>query len=359
MDNGGDGTEYDLNMAFRTDEMKALYYDRYPNLKTMLECGTGLKVNPTATGTNATRQLFELTEIKNNINVAIGSGYDTGNAIGDYTMYPNATYKKKYTIFGDLIVDKNNSPNINISGNDNNHSANFVDITKQDYRLNEEGDCAESPLNRSFDIEQIGVQTDISTNAMTTEAVSPKNGETINGSKNVDFIWKSVFGATEYVVEVAADESFSNIIASDTVYAPYAKLDLTGIESGTKCWWRVTTSNTSREFFQSEVSGMGMFTLGKRIDVKLSVSGNSVSFEITNNGYKDGKEACIYLAGYDSNERLVDVYNWNKTLAYETAPGFKVENLTMTGENIENIKLFVWDLLNTPLSETTIYRITK
>ena len=73
--------------------------------------------------------------------------------------------------------------------------------------------------------------------------VSPNDGQSIMAD-NVSFSWETVDNATEYQIEIARDDAFTNIISAETVVATSFDLDFQ--ESGTY-YWRVTAINNCGE----------------------------------------------------------------------------------------------------------------
>lgn len=311
-----------------------LYYSKYPTLSTILGTyGSDLK----------NRKLSGLNTIKGNLSVSSVSG----NSIGEYTNYPNAT------MIGSVVINKG-TKNANVSGNTDNGTANFVNAAGQDYRIVGTGDLSSSVLNESFDINLIGVQSE-NTIDNTLELAYPANKGNVN-SDTVKFAWYDAFGATNYTIEVATDANFANVIAKENVNYNFAEIPVPA--NGGVYYWKVTAHNTSREFVSDWTSAVYSFENGEKISVSASVnSDNTISLSITNNYYADAIAANVYVAEYDVNGALLSAQVVNETLTYQTAVDFAENNIKVQNPTTAvNIKVFIWNTDNKPLKDAVILK---
>lgn len=201
-----------------------LYYEKYPNLKKILEDA----MNP-----------MLLTDMCDNLMVDCGE-----SIIADqYLKYAN--------------LDNN----VSVEGKDI-----FVDPENQDFRLK-----ADSPqaianpdlLNENnFDIEKIGLKRDLVFNQETApfDLLYPVRNQTAVDSREVRFTWEHAYSATRYKLIVAEDAEFKNIVLDELVYD--CTKNITTLKKNKTYYWKVMAINNSRQFANEweNVGGIGVFS---------------------------------------------------------------------------------------------------
>lgn len=140
----------------------------------------------------------------------------------------------------------------------------FVNPADMDFRLKSDSTLAkELPgvLTDSFDIEEIGAQSDFHFNGDDSpfRILWPKKNSTVSSDK-VELHWQEPFGANRYRVEVARDINFTDVI-HDEIH-PYNYALLGDLDAGETYYWRVTAMNTSRRHKASwqNVGGIHRFS---------------------------------------------------------------------------------------------------
>lgn len=126
----------------------------------------------------------------------------------------------------------------------------FVNPEKLDYRIKSGSETAkEIPglLTEEFDIEQIGVQSDITFNGETSpfRLVSPKNGAAGTDSTNLEFQWEHAKGANKYRLVIATDPELKNVVLSEETF--YNRYTVPYLDGGKNYYWKVYAINSSRE----------------------------------------------------------------------------------------------------------------
>ncbi len=127
----------------------------------------------------------------------------------------------------------------------------FVDDKNHNYVLKSEYFLANKLpglLNdNNFSMDYIGLKDNaIVFNSVTSpyRLLSPIEGEQVSRS-GLMLMWQEAFGANEYLVEIATDEAFTDIIFSET--ARYNHIDVPdNLPTGNTYYWRVTAVNTSK-----------------------------------------------------------------------------------------------------------------
>ena len=293
---------------------ESLYFEKYANLSDIIS-----SADITAPS------LAKYNILKDNLNVA-GTGAD---GIGGNTQ----TYG--------TVSNNTNSSDMSI----------FVDAANQDYRVKNSSAYAATVLNEDFDIEKIGV---VSNNAFNTEKVTlaaPFNGEKTNADK-IHFVWNYALGATSYKITVAKDANFENIVASKEVFYNYADIDVE--RDSSRYYWKVEARNTSREFAASWQSDVYSFVNGEKISVTAGLNAdNTVSVNVINNFYEDGKNADVYIAQYDGGGRLLAVNKAEVALDYMTETVLTENDVDLSiSSQAAKVKIFVWEG-ETPLADPT------
>ena len=293
---------------------ESLYFEKYANLSSII-----------SSASLTSPDLARYNILKDNLNVA-GTGAD---GIGSNT----AAYG--------TVSNNTNSSDMSI----------FVDAANQDYRVKNSSAYAATVLNEDFDIEKIGV---VSNNAFNTEKVTlaaPFNGEKTNADK-IHFVWNYALGATSYKITVAKDANFTDIAASKEVFYNYADIDVE--RDSSRYYWKVEARNTSREFAAVWQSDVYSFVNGEKISVTAGLNAdNTVSVNVINNFYEDGKNADIYIAQYDADGRMITVNKAEAALDYMTETVLTSDDVDLSiSSQAAKVKIFVWEG-ETPLADPT------
>ncbi len=157
----------------------------------------------------------------------------------------------------------------------------FVNPADMDFRLKSDSTLAkELPgvLTDSFDIEEIGAQSDFHFNGNDSpfRILWPQKNSTISSDK-VELHWQEPFGANRYRVEVATDIGFNNIIY-DKVH-PYNYALLGNLDPGATYYWRVTAMNTSRRHKAQwqNVGGIHQFSINMYNELDTDAFSSTIS----------------------------------------------------------------------------------
>lgn len=142
----------------------------------------------------------------------------------------------------------------------------FVNAKNHDYRLKSGLYLANKLpglLNDSnFSMDYIGLKDNgIAFNASTSPfaLLYPQTGSNVS-KKGLMLMWQEAFGANEYVVEIALDEEFTDVLFSST--ARYNHIDVNvNLPAGNTYYWRVTAVNTSKNQANSWTSTCSNFKL--------------------------------------------------------------------------------------------------
>lgn len=293
-----------------------LYYQKYSNLEKGF------------TNTWGKRNAFN--EITGNLNVNAESV-----TIG-YSAYSYGTVKNNVSV---------------------NECSDFVNQEAQDYRIKSGSKTATKQtglLNESFDIESIGLNTDIVLNKETADfdLIYPKNHEEIETSEKIEFSWENTMGANQYRLQVAEDKEFNNIIYDKITDYNIHTPDVL-YEFGKTYYWRVDAINISREMGNSWNSGeIFSFKIGTEFEV-VSVETDikdslNIKAEIINNAYEEGKAAKVICAVYDAEENLKNVITEEKTFPYKENVALNIPVKVLNGEKVS---LMIWDENQRPLAK--------
>lgn len=126
----------------------------------------------------------------------------------------------------------------------------FVDPENLDYRIKsdsiaaQEIDCLLTDAN--FDIEQIGLQREVSLNENTApfRLLYPHNGSNVSAN-GLQLYWQDAFLADRYIITIATDPEFKNIVKEEEI--KHNIYDVEGLQPRTTYFWKVKAKNTSRE----------------------------------------------------------------------------------------------------------------
>lgn len=291
---------------------KELYFERYPELKEFLNVDRVPGNNP---------KYF--TVAKDNIAVNVG---------GTNIQSENLAYS---TLENNEVV----------SGPENSI---FVDPLNGDYRIKATSPYAKSTrLTESFDIDTIGIQTKFTIgNYGSFDTIYPKAGDTVSNKNGVTFVWNIAPGATEYVLTVATDKNFENIVHTESTRLNTAVVNT--LNSDTAYYWKVEARNTSRDLadiwacangvshftvrdYEATISSVTMDTYDTLSLVNAKVTNSSsdtTEFDVVFAAYGDGKLV--------ASQRIPQTIPQGQSININT--GFDTEGKYI----IEEIKIFVW-----------------
>ncbi len=123
--------------------------------------------------------------------------------------------------------------------------------------------------------------------------VSPHSQAALLEKQKLSFNWNDQADSTDYLVEIARDHEFKNIIASQKQMATTWNPE-TEVPPG-QYFWRVTSSHPQRESLQSEVGSFSVSKLQPVVLPALSLAGANLNFELYE---KDNYDLARKLTGY-------------------------------------------------------------
>lgn len=291
---------------------KELYFERYPELEEFLNVYRVPGNNP---------KYF--TVARDNIAVNVGATNIQSENLEFSTLENN-----------EVVSDSANSI--------------FVDPLNGDYRIKSTSPYAKSTrLTDGFNIDTIGIQTEFTIgNYGSFDTIYPKAGDTVSNKNGVTFVWNIAPGATEYMLTVATDKNFENIVHTESTRLNTAVVNT--LNSDTAYYWKVDALSTSRELADiwACANGVSHFTV-KDYEVSLSsVTMDTydtltlVNANVTNDN-SDIAEFDVLVAAYcDGNlvasQRIPQTIPQGQSSIINT--GFDTEGKYI----IEEIKIFVW-----------------
>lgn len=207
----------------------------------------------------------------------------------------------------------------------------------------------------SIPFDKIGLvdESDYTVNAK-TEAVSPVNTtDTAVSIQDLTLQWKTVDGAQQYYVELSRDENFTDIFEVATTFELSHKV-IAELEENEVYYWRVTTipkavcsvgSQLTSDTFKFKTAVKQETAERNQVGVtSYSVDDKTKdNFKVTTYAYnlKDSSaDAIIYVACYDSKNKLIEVKSESITIPAKTIDG--VYEFNFTAPNTKTIKFFVW-----------------
>ena len=130
----------------------------------------------------------------------------------------------------------------------------FVNVDAQDYRIKKDSTLLSThsglPSEESFDINQIGIETDgIDKGRIEKQPfrkLYPENGACDVDEDETEFIWERAQGADKYRFVIAADALFENVLEDMTVEGNCFTYTLPETETGIY-YWKVYAVNTMRQ----------------------------------------------------------------------------------------------------------------
>lgn len=189
-------------------------------------------------------KLFEWAEAEEPFN-AKAMSIHSGNLIVGKTLGRVSEQENKYASWS--TTDGKVTDNVQVAA-----TTEFVDARNHDYRLKSGMYLATKlpALNNdtNFDMDSVGlVSKTISFDKNTSpyRLLYPSNGATVSKS-GLMLMWQEAFGANEYLVEIATDSNFEDIVFSETARYNHIDVDKAKLYSGNTYYWRVTAVNTSK-----------------------------------------------------------------------------------------------------------------
>ncbi len=223
------------------------------------------------------------------------------------------------------------------------------------------------PGFETIPFEKIGLldEEDYTINAK-ARAVSPVNTKDVAiSSKDLSIQWTAVDGAQKYILDVATDENFSDIIEHAELFSLSHKL-IAELESDKTYYWRVTTIPKAICSKGSQlISDTFCFKTLPEMEVaernQVGVTSYSVdnikndSFKVTTYVYNlkaEDANAIVYVACYDAGNKLIEVGVENVSVPAKTIEGEYVFEITAPKTNM--IKFFVWSADGTMIPYTFV-----
>ena len=246
------------------------------------------------------------------------------------------------------------SENLEYSTLENNESVTdasysmFVDPLNGDYRIKSSSPYAkDTRLTESFDIDSIGMQSAFDMESYADfDTVYPKSGDTISAKNGVSFVWNIAPGANKYILTVASDKNFENVVHTESTGLNTAVVNTLDVD--TTYYWKVDAVNTSREFANSWTcaNGVSHFTVRDYEATISSVTMDTydtlslVNAKVTNSS-SDTTEFDVVFAAYGdgklvASQRIPQTIPQGQSSIINT--GFDTEGKYI----IEEIKIFVW-----------------
>ncbi len=291
---------------------KELYFERYPELEEFLNVDRVPGNNP---------KYF--TVARDNIAVNVGATNIQSENLAYSTLENN-----------EVVSDSANSI--------------FVDPLNGDYRIKSTSPYAKSTrLTDSFNIDTIGIQTEFTIgNYGSFDTIYPKAGDTVSNKNGVTFVWNIAPGANKYILTVASDKNFENVVHTESTGLNTAVVNTLDVD--TTYYWKVDAVNTSRELadiwacangvshftvrdYEATISSVTMDTYDTLSLVNAKVTNSSsdtTEFDVVFAAYGDGKLV--------ASQRIPQTIPKGQSININT--GFDTEGKYI----IEEIKIFVW-----------------
>ena len=252
-------------------------------------------------------------------------------------------YRKYSTVENNLETDS-----YDIFVDSRNHDFRITNAAMKQYNLNE------NIINESnFDMEMIGISGEAKVFDKDFLITYPQNGSTLSSDSEMVLRWQDTGFADSYTYQIATDENFTNIVAEDTVYTNYAKIN---VKRNQNYYWRVTAHNTSKEFgglSWQNANGIYSFSVNdKQVtvnNVRITDSQESQNADVylTNNGNED-LNCKVVFAEYEENGKLKDVKLFDETVKADDVN--KLHSFTLWSPSLKDYSVFVWNMNQRPLS---------
>lgn len=211
------------------------------------------------------------------------------------------------------------------------------------------------PSFETIPFEKIGLldEEDYTINAK-TDAVSPVNTKDIAISKDdLSIQWTAVDGSQKYILELATDKNFENVIDYAESFSLSHKV-VAKLENDKVYYWRVTTipkaiCSTGSELVSDTFCFKTLPEMESAERNQVGVTSYSVdnirkdNFQVTTYVYNlkaVSADAIVYVACYDKENKLIDGKYEIVTIPAETIDG--VYTFDLSAPNTNTIKFFVW-----------------
>lgn len=202
-------------------------------------------------------------------------------------------------------------------------------------------------LNDAFEMSSIGLQRKLNLGQESSpfRLLYPQSGQGIEPAADVEFVWEQAFGASKYRLVIADNPELDNPVVDVTSEFYTQTVAADKFAPNQEYYWQVFASNPS---FQNgnewiNIGGLSTFTTGitvRDFAVTAVDGGYHVTAQIRNAGASCESDCDVYLAFYNSETELSKLVSFSKP---------KEENLTidetvsLSGEKIQFVCLFVWD----------------
>ena len=203
------------------------------------------------------------------------------------------------------------------------------------------------------------------------DAISPVNTTDMAISKeDLSLSWTAVDGAQQYVVQLATDRNFSNIIDYAELFELSYKV-ISELEYDKTYYWRVTTvPRATCSIGDYEVSDTFCFRTLPQTETALrnqvGVTSYSVddktkdTFKVSTYAYNlkdDVANATIYIACYNAQNKLIEIASKPISIPANTIEGMYEFNITAPDTKL--IKLFVWSADEQNITPLTFVKTIK
>lgn len=191
----------------------------------------------------------------------------------------------------------------------------FVDPNNHDFRIKAEAvakyNLSDKLINENnFSMDEIGPQREIPVPGEDFRLLYPYNNMSIN-AEEITLTWEAPNFVDEYNVQIAADSSFNNVVYEKKIF--YNCLDIDSLEKDKTYYWRVTAKNLSKQIGNEWTSSVGTFKTSGNVSVSgegYFIEGNKTYVEgvISNTTSANIKNAQVYVAFYDADKKLINVF---------------------------------------------------
>lgn len=264
-----------------------------------------------------------------------------------YNTHPACDHSEMFRKYS-TIKDNYETDSYDIFVDSENHDFRITNAAMKQYNLNE------NIINESnFDMEMIGISGEAKVFDKDFLITYPQNGSTLSSDSEMVLRWQDTGFADSYTYQIATDENFSNIVAEDTVYVDYAKIN---VKRNQNYYWRVTAHNTSKEFgglSWQNANGIYSFSVNdKQVtvnNVRITESQGSKNADVylTNNSTED-LSCKVVFAEYEENGKLKDVRLFDETVRADDVN--KLHSFTLWSPSLKDYSVFVWNMNQKPLS---------
>ncbi|GKX28009.1 hypothetical protein SH1V18_04890 [Vallitalea longa] len=190
------------------------------------------------------------------------AAYPKGNVVTDNVIYKSGSMSivSKASQYGTI----NN--NITFSSSDN---PGFVDENSNNFNLRSDSAIYDQlPDFQPIDFDNMGLKVDAYRTELNSaigefESVSPANNDNVD-STSAELVWTTSEGADYYIVTVAKDSSFDNIVIDSRV--ENTSKTIGGLDSDTTYYWKVEAGSDAyclRDEKKVNSNGVSQFTTGE------------------------------------------------------------------------------------------------